>query len=173
MFLLGLAGLAIFIFLLNLLQSTIQQWMGDKTHAADNQEASAKDRLDQDQELQEQLVEPVLINRMDAIANAIRAYHKTRDIRDLRRLRNEQITIIALSFAALFAFLTFLAAGISDWIFSGQLDTMREERRAWVGPVSGGFPNGLPQVGTPGTVTVQFHNTGREPALDVLSDLSP
>jgi hypothetical protein len=54
-----------------------------------------------------------------------------------------------------------------------QLDEMREERRAWVGPVSAGFPNGPPQVGKPSTVIVQYHNTGREPAIDVTSDLSP
>jgi hypothetical protein len=65
------------------------------------------------------------------------------------------------------------SAFASAWIFYQQLQEMREEKRAWVGPISAGFANGLPQEGNPATVNVQHHNTGREPAIDVFSDLSP
>ena len=54
-----------------------------------------------------------------------------------------------------------------------QLDEMREKRRAWVGPVSVGFANGLPQIGKPSTVFVKYHNTGRGPPIHVSSDFSP
>jgi hypothetical protein len=86
---------------------------------------------------------------------------------------NEKITTVVSSLTAFFAFLAAAAAIASGWIFYGQLEEMREERRAWVGPISAGFQNGLPQTGSPATVSVQYHNTGREPATDVFSDLSP
>jgi hypothetical protein len=115
-FILSLAGLAIFIFLLTVLQSGIQQWL-----------TSGR---------------PI-----------------------------NQITLSSLTTG--FTFLAAVAALASGWIFYGQLQEMREEKRAWVGPISAGFPNGLPQAGNPANVSVQYHNTGREPAIDVYSDLSP
>jgi hypothetical protein len=89
------------------------------------------------------------------------------------RTVNEKITTIVSSLTAAFAFLAAGAAIASGWIFYGQLQEMREEKRAWVGPVSSGFGNGLPPAGNPGTVEVKIHNTGREPANDVFSELSP
>jgi hypothetical protein len=118
MLVLSLAGLAILVFLLSLLQRIIQEW----------------------------------------IANG--------------RSISETVTIIVSSVTAFFAFLAAGAAITSGWIFYGQLQEMREEERAWVGPISAGLPNGLPQEGNPATITVQYHNTGREPAIDVVSDLS-
>jgi hypothetical protein len=120
MFVLSLAGLAIFIFLLSLLHWVIQQWIIKKPGSL-----------------------------------------------------NEQIAIIVSSVTGFFAFLAAIAAIVSGWIFYNQLNEMREDRRAWVGPVSAGFPNGLPQVNNPGNVVVNYHNTGREPATDVFSDLNP
>jgi hypothetical protein len=85
---------------------------------------------------------------------------------------NEKMTIIVSSLTAVFAFLAAGAAIASGWIFYGQLQEMREEKRAWVGPISAGLPNGLPQEGNPATIAVRYHNTGREPAIDVVSDVS-
>jgi hypothetical protein len=46
MFILSLAGLALFIFLLNLLLSTIQQWIGNEPHAADAQKGRGVEERD-------------------------------------------------------------------------------------------------------------------------------
>jgi hypothetical protein len=64
------------------------------------------------------------------------------------------------------------AAIWSGWVFHGQLQEMREEKRAWVGPIGAGLPNGLPQEGNPATIVVQYRNTGREPAFDVVANSS-
>jgi hypothetical protein len=114
MLVLSLAGLAILIFLLSLLQRIIQEWI-------------------------------------------------TRG-RPINEITLSSLTTVFTLFAASAAF-------ASGWIFYEQLQEMREEKRAWVGPISAGLPNGLPQEGNPATIAVQFHNTGREPAIDVVYDL--
>jgi hypothetical protein len=168
MFILSLAGLALFIFLLNLLSSTIQQWIGNEPNAADVQKASTKDEQDE----QGQPVERVFIDRIESIANAIHAYNNKRDYHERRRSRRETNTIIALSAAAIFAFLTAGAAFYSDWIFSDQLEEMRQDRRAWVGPTHASLDAPVrADVGL--SAIVALRNTGREPSLKTTIEFDP
>ena len=126
-FLLSFAGVAFLIFLLTLLLYLIQEWIGNEAGDPASQESAAENDQRHGHDLQGQrIVIRDLINRIDAIANAIYAYNEKRDTHERRRSKNEKITIVALSLAAGFAFLTFVAAGISDVIFYGQLDEMQK-----------------------------------------------
>src|SRR5689334_21125112 len=57
-------------------------------------------------------------------------------------------------------------------MFYAQLRDMREERRAWVGRVSAGLVN-VRQKGKPVAIIVKYHKTGKEPAIDLYSDITP
>jgi hypothetical protein len=126
-FLLSLAGVAFLIFLLTLVLYLIQEWIGNEAGDPASQESAAENDQQHGHDLQGQrIVIRDLINRINAIANAIYAYNEKRDTHERRRSKNEKITIVALSLAAGFAFLTFVAAGISDVIFYGQLGEMQK-----------------------------------------------
>ena len=104
--------------------------------------------------------------RLHSIYHQFNAYKEQQHRQERKRTTREVITLIVIGITAFFAF-------GSDWIFYDQLTEMRVERRAWVGPISAGFSGALPKVGEESTFSVEFHNTGREPAFDLFSDLTP
>ena len=107
-FLLGLAVVAVFIFLLNMLQHGISTAISAHVDAQrDTADGSA------------------------SVAAAIHAYRHLRQDEDRHRATREWVTIIVLAVTAVFASLAAGAAGVSAWIFSGQLGEMRasEERQ--------------------------------------------
>ena len=65
-----------------------------------------------------------------------------------------------------FALLAAGAAIYSAWVFSAQLDTMREDQRAWVSPIYAHHDEGL-SVGQTFHVAIAYQNPGKEPALDM------
>jgi Na+-transporting methylmalonyl-CoA/oxaloacetate decarboxylase gamma subunit len=100
-FLLGLAVVAVFIFLLNILQHGISTTISSH---ADAQRDTA--------------------NGSASVAAAIHAYRHLRQVEERNRATREWVTIIVLAVTAVFAFLAAGAAGVSAWIFSGQLGEM-------------------------------------------------
>jgi hypothetical protein len=163
MFFLALAGLATLIFGLSHGSVWVQRWQVERKEEKDRARQQKYHERYPNNQRRGPLAIPAHIY---AVANKLEAYQRQQERSERRRAAREKLTIGGIFITA------FLALG-QGWIFYNQLEEMREERRAWVGPLSAGFPNGLPQVGNPGTVTVQYHNTGREPAIDVFADLSP
>jgi hypothetical protein len=125
-FFLPLAGLAALIALLGTSSSVIQQWVSNKRGSTADTQNTSQEKKERGNQLQRQRIIADLGTHIDAVAHAIHAYNQRRDAHERRRSKNEIITIIALSLAAAFAFLTFIAAGISDWIFRGQLVAMQQ-----------------------------------------------
>jgi hypothetical protein len=84
--------------------------------------------------------------------------------------RYERATIVILGMTGIFAFFAASAAIWSGIVFQRQLIEMREDRRAWVGPVSpvfSGIPNQPNLSGGSVIDRIPFRNTGREPAVEV------
>jgi hypothetical protein len=113
-FFLPLAGIAVVIFLLNLLQYGIDSAPLTDTHDPDElHQATAKRDTGIDR-------------RPDrAVADAIDTYRRAHETDDRERAKRERITIIVLIMTAIFAFAAAVAAGISAWIFQGQLREMQ------------------------------------------------
>jgi hypothetical protein len=163
MFFLALAGLVTLIFGLSHGTLWVQRWQVERKEEKDR----ARQQKYHERYPNNQRRGPLAISaHIYAVANKPEAYQRQQERSERRRAAREKLTIGGIFITA------FLALG-PGWIFYNQLEEMREERRAWVGPVSAGFPTRLPQVGNAAFAVVQYHNTGREPAIDVFSDLSP
>jgi hypothetical protein len=70
------------------------------------------------------------------------------------------ITIVCIAMTAVLAF-------GSDWIFYDQLSEMQIERRAWLAPIAARIePDSFVDNKNALVMTVDYQNTGKEPALD-------
>ena len=115
LFLTLLAGTAILIFLLSLLQYGIEADISkDASNAGEDQQSPSK----QDKNINETGHGPV--------ADAIHAYRRGRETDEQARAKRERVTIIALVAAAVFALFAAVAAGISAWFLYGQLGEMHQ-----------------------------------------------
>ena len=115
------------------------------------------------------LPETLVADRLRSIAKQFGDYKEHQNRYERNRTTRDAITLIVISITATLAF-------GSDWIFFKQLGEMREERRAWVGPVSASFQNGGPtinNIGKDAMIVLPFHNSGREPAIDLFIDVQP
>lgn len=122
--------------------------------------------------MQSERILRLLIARIDAIADAIRAYHHKRDSHERAHAQTNKVTMRVLVATASFAFLAAVSSLISSWIFHNQLNEMRTEQRAWLGPTRAYFASPPSEVNTP-SVVIEYQNTGKTPALDVSLHLTP
>jgi hypothetical protein len=161
---LPLSGVAILIFLLSMLQHGISSKIPD----------DASDARDQSDASNEQ---PKDINEAGStpVANAIHSYGRRRDAHESSRAERERVTIIVLTFTAIFAFLAAGAALVSAWFFSGQLNEMHEasvdakqsliaSNRAWISPMTARIVGSTQNPQLP-IFDVYYRNTGKDPAL--------
>jgi hypothetical protein len=126
-FVLSLGGVALLIFVLNILSNVIQQWIFDKTPQPTDEKNRAQNYKEKRQQLHSQrLVSRDLITHVNAIVDAIHAYHKKRDTHEHTHSKNEKVTIIALFLAASFAFLAAVAAWGANWVFYRQWGEMHQ-----------------------------------------------
>lgn len=114
---------------------------------------------------------------IDRIANALESTQGQEQRDDDKRARREIITILLLIFTVIFT-------GAADVIFywtmndshenaaqqftitSGQLNVMKQEGRAWIGPAGFTFADPM-STQEPLKILVHYLNYGREPAKDV------
>jgi hypothetical protein len=114
-FFLPLIGVALVIFLLSLIQSSIDEGMSQRAGQSDNE----RGRTESNDEVR------IGNTCVDSIATAIGAYQDQRDSHERERARRDHKTIIVLGLTAVFALLAAAAAIYSDWIFQGQLKEMQ------------------------------------------------
>jgi preprotein translocase subunit SecE len=107
----SLAAVAVFIFLLSLLQYGIDQGISYRTRHADKESNSAD-------EPEENISKPY----GGLVADAIHAYRRGRQTDERERAKRERATIVVLIITAIFAAAAATVAGVSAWIFQGQLD---------------------------------------------------
>jgi hypothetical protein len=112
------------------------------------------------------------------------AYRRRRETDERERAKRERVTIVVLVATAIFAFLAAIAAGVSAWIFQGQLaetqralqdsrEALERTQSAWIGPVDAEIdPDDTPLTARPAEIRLRviYQNTGREPAIDVTFD---
>lgn len=160
-FFLCLGLLAVLIWLLSLVSVVVSEDSKDDPNGSSLERNAAAEFPDASQDQ----------HGAAAIANAIHAYHRSRDAQKGQRARRERATIGALVAAAIFAFVAAIAAIDSAVSFNGQLSAMHEEQRAWVSI------DAPPRVSAPLTYDVNngaqfrllftFNNYGHSPAQHV------
>jgi Flp pilus assembly protein TadB len=128
-FLASLVCVALIIFLLSVILAAIDRNETENSRESDNEDTTSNNQGTHANT--EQLVA--------TIANEIHTYRCYRQSNEGHRAKREKTTIILLGFTAIFPLVAAGSAIYSAWIFYDQLDMMRTERRAWVGPVSGLF----------------------------------
>jgi hypothetical protein len=162
LFIVGLVGVAAFIFLLTLLQQIINRRISKK--ACDTSNDHYTSDIEQN-EIEEAHIGP--------IANAIGAYQRDRHAHEHDRAKREKGTIRVLAFTAVVATIAAAAALGSDWFFWGQLDEMRHEGRAWIAPLNAEIDKDRSIPFDTLTILVPYHNSGREPALAFAPNVIP
>jgi hypothetical protein len=171
-FLVGLAILAVCIAILASLSSIVQKWVSDQGGETPTHKQSTNNEYQNGDHLNEERVIPPIGSRsVDAVANAIDAYHQKRDTHERARSKREKVTIVVLGVTAFFALTATVASFVSDWIFYEQLADAKKStistNRAWIAPsrMVLNFP-----LETPGPIRAALYveNTGREPAIDVV-----
>lgn len=155
-FFISLVGVAIIIFLLSLLQYGIDQGIPYGARHA-NKESNSTDESKKN----------ISESYGSLVADAIHTYRRGRHTDERERAKRERATIVVLFLTAIFAAAAAIAAGISAWVFGGQLGEMRKEtiaaNRAWISPVTA-------RVTSPIDIThdlvfaITYKNTGKEPA---------
>lgn len=164
----GLAFVVLLIWLLTLISSAIY---------SDNSEDTAKSADQRDQpNYPQQNIQHEVHAALAAITDAIHSHGRILHSEDRHRSKREKVTIAVLGATAVFALFAAAAAIASAWIFQGQLNEMRVERRPWVSisekdsvfqaepstalvnsPLSG------PRLG----IRMRIRNSGRSPALRI------
>lgn len=170
LFFVTLAGTAILIFLLSLLQHGIE---GDVSKDAGNAGEEQRASNEQDRNINE--------TGHGLVADAIHTYRRGRETDEYARAKRERVTIIALVATAVFALFAAGAAGISAWFFYGQLgemhqasldtaalartarDTEERQLRAYISIESAA----VLLTGRALQGTVDIRNSGRTPAYDL------
>ena len=124
---------------------------------------------------------------INAVADELAADQQKNDTNESRRGLREKVTIGLLVG-------TVIAAGLGDWIFyhtmkdsrlssSNQIEAMRKQltvmqdqleearidQRAWIAPLNASLTRPLDPASDIVSITVSAQNTGREPALDIIS----
>lgn len=153
MFILYLAGLAVFIAMLTRLSLWMskpkddeeEHWYGDRERRTRRHNSSPPHRL---------------VAYVEAIGDELHTQRRQQDRHEKRRQLLERIGVAAAIVAAIFA-------GYSAWIFQGQLDEMRAERRPWVYASNIGIvgPVTHDQQGVHVTISFAMKNIGKLPAL--------
>jgi hypothetical protein len=162
LFLLGIVAVSLIILLLSRLSEWVERWKVErKKEEHYHRRAHYYERYGNTS----QPARNAIAARLHSIANQLDTYKEQQKRSEHKRTAREIITLIVIGFTALFAF-------GSDWIFYNQLDEMREERRAWLGPVTAGIEGDL-TISKPLSIVINYQNTGKEPALNVFYDLSP
>lgn len=131
-FLIYLGILATLIVLTTLLSSILQQWMRDGRHNAGDEPRSADEKSTDTPNSPSHSGKSTLEGSIDAVANAIGAYHRKRDSHDYEQRKADKITVVILTITACFAAIAAIAGAISDWIFFAQLNEMRADGRPWI-----------------------------------------
>lgn len=114
-FFLPLAGIATLIFLLSMLQYRINGNIAKNTSETDTQYSATDEQKDNINQA-----------RGPPVADAIHAYRRYRQADEHARAKREQVTIVVLTWTAIFAFLAAVFAGVSALIFNGQLGEMHQ-----------------------------------------------
>lgn len=112
--LVGLAGLALFIWLLSLISSAI--YCSEDT-------ANSESRTGQPDNFQGHAGRQ---NAVTAITNAIHSYRRARHAHERQSSKREKLTIAILAFTAFFAFAAAAVGFWSAWSFQGQLNAMQQ-----------------------------------------------
>jgi hypothetical protein len=167
-FWLPLAGLAVLVFLLNQLQYRADNKISKKTR-------DSKDKQNATDENGENIDKP----SRNLVADAIHTYREHRDAQESYRAKRERLNINVLIVTAIFAVVAAIAAGVSAWIFSGQLDETRAEshlsERAFlnveqlkVDKVGVFAPDKLiPEEDIDWQFSPIFENSGKTPAVNI------
>ena len=153
--LLWLAGLATLIVALCRISMWVERWKierekEEEPYRQPNDQNSRQDTQGSDLS--------AISSRLYAIAHQLHTQKEQYRRADRDNALRSNITIVCIALTAFFAF-------GSDWIFYNQLNTMQEDRRAWIGPSDASITSPL-AVGQGIKYTVKYINTGREPGVN-------
>ncbi len=158
-FLVGLAILGVLIAILSMLSSIIQHWVSNEGNDTKKCQNAADHESKKQNQLDFERGVGFLPTHIDAVAEAIGAYHNKRDTHERRKSKTDKVTVIILAVTAVFAVIAAGLSGISDWIFYRQLDEMRADQRPWVGL------DGIQPIQGANAIYVSITNSGKSPAL--------
>lgn len=148
-FLIAFGGLTILIFLLSQLSSAIDILITRQTSTPEHEQDQSTPYHDY----------------RHPVEAAITSYQQQRQTHESDRAKRDVITIKVLLATGGFALIAAFAAIYSDWIFSSQLDAMREDQRAWVGPIYANVASFPSDPNGSISVTIPLRNTGHQPAI--------
>jgi hypothetical protein len=162
-FLLSMAGFAVILFLLGMLQYKLDNTVSG---CADDAEITGDGADKGNENIPPSDVSPV--------AEAIHTYRRDRQTQESERAKRERITINVLITTAIFAFIAAIVGGYSARVFFGQLEEMHETsvdtkkamiaaNRAWISPISARIASSI-DTAHDLVFVIQYRNTGREPA---------
>jgi hypothetical protein len=153
-FVVWLIILAIAIFFLGTLFGFLQQCYTNYLKHEDSETAPKEGHSDGEVQKRPSVV---LVSSINAITDQLKAERRQQYRHERQRAFREKIIIGVAGAAAFFA-------GLSAWIFDGQLREMRDEQRAWIAPGRAVLERDITENG-PINITISYGNTGKTPAF--------
>jgi hypothetical protein len=158
MLFLSLTGLAILIFALSHGSLWVQRW---QVKSKEEKERARQQKYHERYPNTQKRGPFAIPAHIHAVANKLEAYQRQQDRNERRRATREKLTIVGIFATAL------LALG-QGWIFYGQLNAMREDQRAWIGPIYANIDNIPNDPSGAISATVPLRNTGHQPAISTI-----